>query len=347
MNRANSRYFQTTAIARGGNERRKDDYRSAAHPCIAMPARFHPDRTGRRVRRSLRSASACCCRFSAARCTRRRNRPNTPRRRCGRRSLLDTQGIGEPLQEGSSSGRFDDQYSWQLNISKYDPPPVTTTVTPIGSSDAERTDHVAGYAARSVPARTGRELGQSLPDASRPLRHGARDESAAAGRQYASAADSTARAAMMRHAPCSIRQTRGFTLLEVLMAIVLLALLLAGAYGGIKTSVRAMHAGEAGDRACRSRAHGAGIPAPSAEPDPAAAVTRRPTTRSYVFEGERGFMRFVAPMPGYLSHGGPYVQTLELTRGRRAACNWCSAARCSTASTATRQRRPRARLRSC
>lgn len=44
-------------------------------------------------------------------------------------TLLDTQGIGEPLQEGSSSGRFDDRYSWELNIQKYDPPPVTTTTT--------------------------------------------------------------------------------------------------------------------------------------------------------------------------------------------------------------------------
>ena len=37
--------------------------------------------------------------------------------------------------------------------------------------------------------------------------------------------------------------------------------------------------------------------------------------KTYVFEGERDFMRFVAPMPGYLSHGGPYVQTLALVRG--------------------------------
>jgi general secretion pathway protein I len=51
-------------------------------------------------------------------------------------SLLDTQGIGEPLQEGTSSGRFDDQYSWQLNVAKYDPPPVTTTVAPLTSSNA-------------------------------------------------------------------------------------------------------------------------------------------------------------------------------------------------------------------
>lgn len=43
-------------------------------------------------------------------------------------TLLDTQGIGEPLEEGTSNGRFDDHYSWQLSVSKYEPPPVTTTV---------------------------------------------------------------------------------------------------------------------------------------------------------------------------------------------------------------------------
>jgi general secretion pathway protein I len=51
-------------------------------------------------------------------------------------SLLDTQGIGEPLQEGSSSGRFDDHYSWQLNVAKYDPPPVTTTTAALTTSNA-------------------------------------------------------------------------------------------------------------------------------------------------------------------------------------------------------------------
>jgi general secretion pathway protein I len=33
-------------------------------------------------------------------------------------SLLDTQGVGQALQEGSSSGKFDDRYSWQLNVQK-------------------------------------------------------------------------------------------------------------------------------------------------------------------------------------------------------------------------------------
>lgn len=39
-------------------------------------------------------------------------------------SVLDIQGVGEPLQEGDSSGRFDDTYSWQLHITRIDPPPV-------------------------------------------------------------------------------------------------------------------------------------------------------------------------------------------------------------------------------
>ena len=39
-------------------------------------------------------------------------------------SLLDIQGVGEPLKEGGRSGQFDDQFSYQLNISKYQPIPV-------------------------------------------------------------------------------------------------------------------------------------------------------------------------------------------------------------------------------
>ncbi|MFT3790127.1 MAG: prepilin-type N-terminal cleavage/methylation domain-containing protein [Rudaea sp.] len=36
-------------------------------------------------------------------------------------SLLDAQGIGEPLREGGSSGDFDDTYHWQLNVVRYQP----------------------------------------------------------------------------------------------------------------------------------------------------------------------------------------------------------------------------------
>ena len=33
-------------------------------------------------------------------------------------SLLDTQGVGEALKEGSYSGKFDERYSWQLMVRK-------------------------------------------------------------------------------------------------------------------------------------------------------------------------------------------------------------------------------------
>src|ERR1700722_641562 len=47
-------------------------------------------------------------------------------------SLIDMQGVGEPLQEGASSGRFDDRFSWQMNVAKIQPPeePQTGGVTP-------------------------------------------------------------------------------------------------------------------------------------------------------------------------------------------------------------------------
>lgn len=49
-------------------------------------------------------------------------------------SLMDTQGIGEPLREGDESGRFDDKYSWTLHIAKVDPPPVQQTTAPIAGN---------------------------------------------------------------------------------------------------------------------------------------------------------------------------------------------------------------------
>lgn len=40
-------------------------------------------------------------------------------------SLLDAQGVGAPLQEGSRSGDFDDTYHWQLTVVRYQPPAAT------------------------------------------------------------------------------------------------------------------------------------------------------------------------------------------------------------------------------
>lgn len=39
-------------------------------------------------------------------------------------SKLDTVGVGVPVEAGTSSGQFDDDYSWELNIQQVDPASV-------------------------------------------------------------------------------------------------------------------------------------------------------------------------------------------------------------------------------
>jgi len=109
----------------------------------------------------------------------------------------------------------------------------------------------------------------------------------------------------------------GFTLLEVLMAVMLLAVLLGGAYGGLRASANAMRAGEAAiDRTDRLRTAQEFLRRQISDIVPLAYAHDDKEGLNVVFEGDAQFMRFVAPMPGYLSHGGPYVQTLELARGK-------------------------------
>lgn len=37
-------------------------------------------------------------------------------------SKMDLVGIGEPIEEGSSRGRFDDDYRWEMDVVEYEPP---------------------------------------------------------------------------------------------------------------------------------------------------------------------------------------------------------------------------------
>jgi general secretion pathway protein J len=113
------------------------------------------------------------------------------------------------------------------------------------------------------------------------------------------------------------RSAHGFTLLEVMLAIVLLALLLAGTWGAIRTAVHAIHSGEmAIDRTNRLRVAEEFMRRQISRILPLAYGTDDSSGTNYVFEGSANTMRFVAPMPGYLSKGGPYVQTLKLERAR-------------------------------
>jgi len=117
-------------------------------------------------------------------------------------------------------------------------------------------------------------------------------------------------------ATSKFHRSGGFTLLEVLLSVMLLALLIAGAYSGIHAATNAMHAGEAAiDRTDRLRTAQEFLRHQLSRMLPLVWASNEANGQAYVFEGDDHSMRYVAPMPGYLSKGGPYVQTLELVRG--------------------------------
>jgi general secretion pathway protein J len=110
---------------------------------------------------------------------------------------------------------------------------------------------------------------------------------------------------------------RGFSLLEVLIAVSLLALLVTLAMGTLRTAVRAVRSGEALiERTDRTRVAQEFLRRQLSHAMPLAFERLEDTGENRVFVAERDSLRFVAPMPGYLSRGGPHVQWLELERGQ-------------------------------
>lgn len=107
----------------------------------------------------------------------------------------------------------------------------------------------------------------------------------------------------------------GFTLLEVLVAITLLGMIMVMAYQGLRTGARSTAQGEAAiERVNRLRLSQEFLRGQLSRALPMT-IEQDDTLGAVVFEGGPEIMRFVAPMPGYLSYGGPYVQTLSLARG--------------------------------
>ena len=109
------------------------------------------------------------------------------------------------------------------------------------------------------------------------------------------------------------RRARGFTLLEVLIAITLLALLIAMAFGTLRGAVATTHAGErvvtwtnqtrtVQEFLRRQLSHAMSIPFDRQED----------IGENRVFEAGRDELRFVGPMPGHLANGGPHVQWITL-----------------------------------
>ncbi|MCD9085932.1 type II secretion system protein J [Stenotrophomonas sp. SY1] len=110
------------------------------------------------------------------------------------------------------------------------------------------------------------------------------------------------------------RAARGFTLIEVLLATVLLAAGMALAFAIVRSTLAISTRGELiasqnermrGVEGFLRRRLASAMPLPM-EADPAGAATT-------VFSGDAQQMRFVADVPDYLGRGGPYLHALEVS----------------------------------
>ena len=117
-----------------------------------------------------------------------------------------------------------------------------------------------------------------------------------------------------------MKRNPGFTLVELLLAITLLSMLLALAYGGLHAATHATDRGqEILEESGRLRmAHqfvrkqlNQVIPLAFTPGDPNAVDGKGPE----VFLGSAHSIRYVGPMPGYLGFGGPQVQQLSIVPG--------------------------------
>lgn len=108
---------------------------------------------------------------------------------------------------------------------------------------------------------------------------------------------------------------RGFTLIEVLLATVLLAAALALAFTTLRAATATAQRGEAtAQRNERMRAVAGFLQARLVAVKPTAFGFDQDTGLPMRFTGEPDRMRFVADLPDYLGHGGPYVHTLYVDR---------------------------------
>ncbi len=113
-----------------------------------------------------------------------------------------------------------------------------------------------------------------------------------------------------------MKPAKGFSLIEVLLATALLAAGLALAFAALVNATRATERAEAtAQRQERLRAVQGFL---RRQLEGALAMPfefNEGTGESKVFEADERLLRFVAPMPGYLSRGGPYLQTFRLVPG--------------------------------
>jgi general secretion pathway protein J len=106
--------------------------------------------------------------------------------------------------------------------------------------------------------------------------------------------------------------TAGFTLLEVLASLVLLALLLVGVYSGIRTATHSVTSGTAAiTRIDQIRSAQQFLRRELAQ-SMLQPIGRTDKGEDIFFVGDAREMRYVAPLPGYLGKLGPQLQQLKL-----------------------------------
>lgn len=126
----------------------------------------------------------------------------------------------------------------------------------------------------------------------------------------------------MRQAATAHRH-RGFTLVELLLSVTLMSLLLTLAYGGLRAAVRSSNQGQALlEEAGRLRLTHQFVRRQLNQMMPLPFAADEDDNLTVMFEGDSRFAQFVAPMPGYLGSGGPYVQRLEFVDGEEGLELW-------------------------
>lgn len=117
-----------------------------------------------------------------------------------------------------------------------------------------------------------------------------------------------------------VQSLRGFTLIEVLLATVLLAAGLALAFTTLRAATATAQRGEAmAQRNERMRAVAGFLRARLVAVKPQAFTIDQDSGLPLRFTGDATRMRFVADLPEYLGHGGPYLHTLYLERSSSGA----------------------------
>lgn len=122
--------------------------------------------------------------------------------------------------------------------------------------------------------------------------------------------------------PNRTRQS-GFTLLELLLSLSIVAFIMAMVYEGLQTALHATESGEALiDRTSKVRVTHEFLRHQFTRVLPLAFEQDETRSIGKVFEGGERKIRFVGPMPGYLGRGGPYVQEYEIAGGQLLFRHW-------------------------